>query len=126
MQPELTNLLTLERQSPLATGDCSVNLTLLDLTSMIIICLFNELRYLFSVPVFQKVVCVRGINTLLFVVYLGLHLMELHFLREGVFEVCVFEVGVSNTPSIKKCNSIRCKTCPFINNKILFTLKNTG
>ena len=48
MQPELTNLLTLERQSPLANGDCSVNLTLLDLTSMIIICLFNELRYLFS------------------------------------------------------------------------------
>ena len=126
MQPELTNLLTLERQSPLATGDCSVNLTLLDLTSMIIICLFNELRYLFPVPVFQKVVCVGGINTLLFLVYLGLHLMELHFFREGVFEVCVFEVGVSNTPSIKKCNSIRCKTCPFINNKILFTLKNTG
>ena len=62
MQPELTNLLTLERQSPLANGDCSVNLTLLDLTSMIIICLFNELRYFFSVPVFQKVVCVRGIK----------------------------------------------------------------
>ena len=54
MQPELMNLLTLERQSPLANGDCSVNLTLLDLTSMIIICLFNELRYFFSVPVFQK------------------------------------------------------------------------
>ena len=126
MQPELTNLLTLERQSPLANGDCSVNLTLLDLTSMIVICLFNELRYFFSVPVFQKVVCVRGINMLLFVVYLGLHLMELHFLREGVFEVCVFEVGVSNTPSIKKCNSIRCKTCPFITDKISFTLKNTG
>ena len=54
-----------------------------------------------------------------------LHLMELHFFMEGVFDTPTSKTHTSNTPSLRKCNSIRCSPRYTTNRSVFMPLTQT-